>query len=445
MSIEKGELLINSDEAERIDKQRKWQNLYNGTYIFKKQLDPKTVVSMEQLIPIAQTVSSLNSSLLFGEFPDFDFQDETTNELVWSKLPNNFNSMVTSACELCSAVGEIYLYFYKKDDVVKWTWFSPVNLIVEKDDEGKIESVKYFKDMKVKDFNRIKYEVKEWELNDQGKLVITDYVVITEKDSTIFMVDKTNEEVTDWEFIPFIYTTNLHDMVNTYGRSDYKGIEDLFGEIDNRVDQINSVLNDHADPWVALPAGVLGADGRFHRENGKVYEKTVTGTDGDISIAQWDARLDSAFDAVDKMIEMILFTTRISPALAGYQKGGMADSGRALKWRSIATFSMVATKRRYWEDFFYSFFDMWKKIDTELSNVDVYALIIKWQDGLPLDETEEVSNVSQAVNSGIMSKLTAIKRTQELDDKQAQEELGQIGLEAQSEAQIEATSNAIVV
>jgi hypothetical protein len=441
--ISKGDIFLDKDTASRIANQTKWQKIYDGSYVFRKQLDKTFYVDMEQLIPIGQTISAINSSLLFGEFPGFDFGDEEINENVIDALPNDFQSDISSACEMVSAVGEMYLYFYVKDGQTKWRWFSPINIKVIKDDKENITAYQYFAiDTTYKGYDKAKYNVKEWTI--EGTLVINDYVVLVNKDGTVFSVDKTNEEKTNLSVLPFLKIENMMDKVNLYGRSDYKGLEQLFAEIDNRIDQINSVLNEHADPWIGLPAGVLDHNGNFRRENGKTYEISSLAGGQSIQIAQWDARLDGAFECVDRMIEMVLFTSRISPALAGYQKGGVADSGRALKWRSIPTYSMVNTKRRYWEDFFYSFFDMLNIIESGL-NLPMEDFKVIWYDGLPQDTTEDVQNVTQLVNSGVMSKLTGIKKTQELKNEEANIELGQIELEAQKGAEIQASSNAIVV
>jgi hypothetical protein len=41
-----------------------------------------------------------------------------------------------------------------------------------------------------------------------------------------------------------------------------------------------------------------------------MFEKSSTGNNDEISVTQWDARLDNAFEMIDKMVEMILFTTQ---------------------------------------------------------------------------------------------------------------------------------------
>jgi hypothetical protein len=450
-----GDVFINGDESARICNQSKWLNLYNGTYIYRKEVDPKTVISMEQLVPVPQTISAINSTLLFGEFPEFDFQDDANNKLIESKLPNTFQSEITSNAEAVSAVGSMWMYWYKSGDDVKRKWYSPSQILYKEDDDG-INDVIHFalnSELTLKSNAKKVYDITEWILTNNemsieetpGKLHILHYSVTVDASGKITDIKINNpEEITEYDFMPWQRIDNIADFVNGYGRSDYKGLEQLFGDIDNRIDQINSVLDEHADPWIGFPQGFL-RNGIYDRSQGKLFEKSGTGTDSDISISQWDARLDSAFEAIDKLIEMVLFSSRISPALAGYVKGGVAESGRALKWRSIATFSMLNSKRRYWEDFFYNFFEMWKKFDEELESVDVEMLLIKWQDGLPLDTSEVVSDTNTAVQGGFMSKLTAIENTQELDPVEAQKELDQINVEAQKSAETSAASNAIVL
>jgi hypothetical protein len=162
---------------------------------------------------------------------------------------------------------------------------------------------------------------------------------------------------------------------------------------------------------------------------GKMFEQSAVSQQNQITIATWDASLEAAFKSIDTMIELLLFSTRISPALAGYQKGGYADSGRALKWRTVQTWSMVKRKQVAWTVFFNRFFTFWKAMDPELKDVDVTRLIIRWEQGLPFDDEAQTDEIVKLVNAGIMSKLEAIQRAQDLDPDKAQAELDQINAE----------------
>ena len=161
------------------------------------------------------------------------------------------------------------------------------------------------------------------------------------------------------------------------------------------------------------------------------------GTDNTVDIATWDGQLTAAFDIVEKMISMIFFTSRISSPIAGLEKGGVADSGRALKWRSINTFSAVQRRRVYYEAAHQKFFNFLKRLDPSIKG-DVSDLQMIWRDGIPLDNSQIIDDVTQQVMSQIMSKKTAIMQVQEIDEKAALEEQDQILLENGQSADIEA-------
>jgi hypothetical protein len=124
-------------------------------------------------------------------------------------------------------------------------------------------------------------------------------------------------------------------------------------------------------------------------------------------------------------------------------KGGVAESGRALKWRMVSTLAMINRKQLYWDDFFFDFFEMLKLIDKDYSTIDPFRLIVRWKDGLPIDSYEIATDIVNQVNANIMSKLTAIKNAQGLDNTSAEKELSQIEVEAQKQADISASSSGI--
>ena len=102
------------------------------------------------------------------------------------------------------------------------------------------------------------------------------------------------QQETDIDFIPVVKYVNIGMMGLNSGKSDYQGKEQLFAEIDNRVDQINYILQEHADPWTLLPPGVLNEHGQFIRNQGKMIEKGAN-TKSDVEIVAWNAQLEAAF------------------------------------------------------------------------------------------------------------------------------------------------------
>jgi len=51
---------------------------------------------------------------------------------------------------------------------------------------------------------------------------------------------------------------------------------------------------------------------------------------------------------------------------------------------------------------------------------------IQWQDGLPIDNAEQIETETMAIDAGITSKLDAIMRVYNVDEETAQKQLDQI-------------------
>jgi hypothetical protein len=440
---EKGEIFLTPAQRGRIELQNKWEKMLHGEYHHVILIDNKGAkVPVDPLIPIPTLLSEISADLLFGEFPTLDFGNTDMNKKVEAFLPFDFPTQAIESATYVSAIGTMFCYLFKAQDQdrVNWSWIRSNRCVWEIDPiTKKLKAFLIFTDVSEPNEHFNSFAIQEHRITE-GRYVIWEYTIKVRKaDNVVESREMTAEKrIVPFDFIPVVKIDNLGSFNSVIGKSDYSGVEQLFAELDNRMDQINNVLSEHAEPWVALPSGVLDQNGQFNRKNGKMFER-LAGDESNISITAWDAQLSSAFDAVDKMIELILFTRRISPALAGYTKGGFAESGRALKWRMISTLSMIQRKRRYWDQFFRQFFEFLFAMEPTLKGMSADALKPRWQDGLPLDQTEEMSNVTSAVNAGLMSKKTGIVKTQEVDLDKAQVELDQINLEQQKEADIENT------
>ena len=454
---EVGEIFIEPADAYRIEEQTEWAKMFDGTKIYNTRVKDGKKEDCKPLVPIASVISEINADLLFGEFPDFDFQNEAQTKAVVDTLPNRFITEIIETATFLSAIGRMFCVFYKMQDKIYWKWVQSDICLWEESERG-LEEFTIIASKKVKDKFTI-YELQEYDykyneelftspFDDQIRSVFIYRYSVKVDNATgeiKAIIDFQEPELLPWKVLPVLYVDNTKNINQNIGKSDYQRKEGLFGAVDRRIDQINAVLEEHSDPWIALPPGVLNKNGQFDRSKGKMFEKTSTGNNDEISVTQWDARLDNAYEMIDKLIEMILFTTRISPALAGYTKGGIAESGRALKWRMVSTIAMVNRKRRYWDDFFYAFFEMLKLISPDYAAIDPLKLIVRWKDGLPVDLETITQDITSQVQSKLMSRLKGIETLQELDEEKARLELVQIDEESRSDAEIQASSSGIQI
>ncbi len=398
-------------------------------------------VKKNPVVPIAATVAEISGDLLFGEFPEIDLQSEKAQPLANDWIyDTNIKSKFLEMATYTSAIGTVYALFFKQDDDIQFKFY-PSYQVISSELFNNITDVKFIINSTLEDNGvYVVFEILEYTLENDvltishynAKVMLSNWKV---KDIEI-LDDEVKPEI---DYMPVVKNINMGVMGSEYGKSDYSGKEQLFAEIDNRVDQINNVLEENADPWKAIPSGILNKSGEFNRAayNLKMFEKTATGVTGEnsVDIMTWDASLESAFKQIETMVKLVFFTSRLSDPITGLDKGGNVESGRALKWKSINTMSMITRKRIYSGQFIRNFFDVWGKLSG--NEIDAKAILIKWQDGLPLDEEALTDTVVARVNSGLMSRLTGIKTLDESSVEEAQKELDQVVAEETQKQEIE--------
>ena len=458
IKIEKGAKFPDNYNTCRISNESKWEKMFLSEYVYNYAIVPKkdgtaTQKPIDPFVPIPALVSEIHSDLLFGEFPAFegsaDAQSKAMGEYV--RLHPEFKTDYLEAGAYCSAMGQVFHCLYKVGEKIYHKFIKSNTVMWEQDDIGLTRVVIFELDQNKSNSNQRVYELQEFKFtyneamespwHDNGrKLVITDSVITVDRiKNEIKNIEETKVQNTGWDFMPIRKTDNIRQMGINVGKSDYQGKEQLFAEIDARIDQINYCLQENQDPWVIVPNGVLNEKGQFNRHNGKMIQRSTYEGDNTVDVVSWDPQLEGAFRQIETMIEMVFFTSRISAPIAGLDKGGNVESGRALRWKSINTFSMINRKRRYWEEDFRWYFETAGKMGGMEVEIQASDITVVWNDGLPLDAQEVVENVVKQVNAGLMSHLTAIKETRELDDAGASKEMEQIKAEKQSQADIEST------
>jgi hypothetical protein len=231
--------------------------------------------------------------------------------------------------------------------------------------------------------------------------------------------------------IPNWKTGNRH-----FGISDYYDLDKLFYAIDNRLTKIDNILDKHSDPILMVPDGVLDDEGNVKREALNMIEvpEGQTGQSKPEYIV-WNANLEAAFMQIDKLLSFFMMTAEITPDILGMGEG-MNDSGRALKFKLMRTIAKGERKKLYYD----------AKIKTIMYVAQELALAAKvgvgpdfqkltgkpqfpeidWQDGLPIDDYEEVDNEIKKIDAGIQSKIQAIQNLDDIDEEAAEEKMKEI-------------------
>ena len=157
------------------------------------------------------------------------------------------------------------------------------------------------------------------------------------------------EDITTGISEPLIYHVPNWKAGNRYfGISDYHDLDNLFYAINNRLTKTDNILDKHSDPILAVPPGILDEKGNVKKKALGVIE-VAEGENGKPEYVVWDANLESAFKEVEKLVEVLLMTSEISPDAFG-MGSGQSDSGRALKYKLLRIIAKAARKKLYYDN-----------------------------------------------------------------------------------------------
>jgi hypothetical protein len=223
----------------------------------------------------------------------------------------------------------------------------------------------------------------------------------------------------------------LDDMF--WGISDYVDLESLFDELNNRVSKISRILDKHSDPKLIVPPGLMKYDEKTKRWYIEKEDLQVVEVDqeqvGDLpKYLVWDAQLEAAFKQIDKLLELLMMMSEVSPAAFGLDKAGVAESGRALKFRLIRTLAKINRKKLYFDQGLKNILYAAQVLDVVHGgkNYEPKMPRIEWADGIPVDPLEQAQVEQIRLASGNTSLESSVRRLDGLDGQALKEELQRI-------------------
>ena len=239
-----------------------------------------------------------------------------------------------------------------------------------------------------------------------------------------------DEEETGFPGLLVFHVRNEGSVGRFWGASDYQDIAAINDELNNRLSRIGSILDKHSLPKLLLPPGLMKLDertGRWYVEKEQLEAMEISPDQaGDLpKYLVWDAQLTAAFVELEKLVSFLLATGEVSASALGMDYGGgVAESGRALRFRLMRTMAKIGRKRvgfdRAIKDALWAAQVLHQKHGGGPAPVPVE---LSWPDGLPSDGTEEMQNEATAVASEISSRRSAIMRLYGLTEEQAVKEL----------------------
>lgn len=232
---------------------------------------------------------------------------------------------------------------------------------------------------------------------------------------------------------------NVRDGNGFFGTSDYKDLMQLFFAINNRLTKIDNILDKHSDPILAVPEGVLDEDGKINKGFLGMFEvdSESPGFNKPEYIV-WNANLESAFTQIEKLLEILFMTSEIAPATMGMDKNSVAESGRALKFKLLATIRKRNRKIRYYDEQIKNMLEVAQElgiawgIDMDSKRISKPERPkIDWGDGVINDETEMVDNAVKRIDAGLSSRADEIARLDGLTPEEAEAKVKEIDKEAE--------------
>jgi hypothetical protein len=224
-----------------------------------------------------------------------------------------------------------------------------------------------------------------------------------------------------------------------FGISDYEICEPICQEEESRLSQIKYVLDKHSDPNLKGPSSAVTTNPVTNQPEVRVGGKYFPlGIGEDVNYLTWDGQLDAAFKELDNLQSKKFQLTGISPALFGGDFG-RAESGSAMKRLLTSTLRKINRLRMQFDPAVKQVISVASRLAVangvegavEIGEQDVH---IGWQDGLPQDLMESATAYSTLKAAGLVSEKTAVSVVLEKGGSALEEELKEIGSDAQKAA-----------
>lgn len=218
------------------------------------------------------------------------------------------------------------------------------------------------------------------------------------------------------------------------GQDDLTEHRSIFDEINNRLSQVAAILDKHADPAMAVPAGVLEVDNNgnpiFSVNREKVFE--IMGKDDILpQYVTWNGQLQHAYSELDKLISNLLVSAEIPEVALGKSETGTSGStGIAVRMRMTPLLSKVNRKKQYFDRALkqvYLVAQMLENVADPAINYEPVTPLLRFSDGLPRDEMNDAQMIAVRTGSKpTMSQKAAIMFLDGKTEEQAEAEIARI-------------------
>ena len=223
------------------------------------------------------------------------------------------------------------------------------------------------------------------------------------------------------------HIANLQRSGCIFGIDDYGKIASIVDELEVRFAQNSFVLDKHGNPKMYGPQLEYDTD----EENGAMqvksgdYIQLPPETSVFPTYITWDGHLDASFKQIEQLMRQLYTLSETTQSLFDDSKTGANESGTAIRKHLMLPLAKVNRTRINFDAGLKEVIHKLYKLET---GKDI-QVNIQWMDGLPDDETEELTNAVKAVDTGLVSKNTARKKLYNMSEEEATAEAKQIAEE----------------
>ena len=410
---------LSQDDIYRIQGYKAYLDLFNGDHkrVFNN-LQPgeeRTYIAVN----IPRLICNVSADLLFGDPPKYIVEDALTQEAIDRLIEIN---SLHALCHESATMNAI-----KGDTLFKVRFGKRHNYSTDR--EVIIETVKpdiYFPEIDPQNIKNVISMNLAWLIKQDNVFYLRverhtpgyiynelwlsdeDYTMRRQIDIQAMYPNLEPIEVTGIDDFLVVHVPNLRVGDSHFGQSDFKSLEPLFDELNNRLSQISEILDKHAKPKLAVPEGIISSQGFVRQDQLDLIEVTNGGFTP--TYITWDAALTAAYEELDRIINLILMTSEISPSLLGMDNGGLGESGRALKYRLYNTLRKINKKRVYYDSALKRVMVIAEKLENVHGGYSykVATPDIQWGTGLPDDAQDNADIAIKLYTAGLITKEKAL-------------------------------------
>jgi hypothetical protein len=220
-----------------------------------------------------------------------------------------------------------------------------------------------------------------------------------------------------------------------FGESEVNRITPLVLSLENRLAQVDEVLEKHARPKLIVGPGILDSQGRANLRDFDVIEVSPDIFEKAVKpeYLTWNTQLTGAEKEIEKLEEYLFMISETSPASFGLERdGSQVESARALRFKAHRTVNKVQDVRVVLAHTIESIFRIGQKMELAALKDDgkngykKSGVTPHFGDPILEDQTQEVEDYVARKHAGLVSTKRAVRDLDNLTPNEADAELDEI-------------------